>query len=479
VGDQARFDRLKADAAARAARLHPRANRPTRAANPVAGPSWKGVDENDLAPPDTTGAMGPQRYIEAINLQLAIYTRAAALLSNRTMAQMTGSSDFLSDPQIEFDTASQRFAYEILDATDDTLFVGFSKTNNPSNLTTDFCTYKFDFGWGALLPDYPKLGNTTDFWLIGVNLYAGQAFVGSDVAWMTKPGPGALQSCPAQTSFKTGKQTMLMSDDMTLSSTPEPAKQADQSATGWIVAVPDPTNSGASGTKLELYKVTKNQDGTANIQKVGTPVAVPFYSPPSPAPQMGGAHPIDTLDGRLINAMSGVDPAHGNSTAVWTSHAVFGGGGSQVNWYEINVAGAALFQNGVVSDPNLYAFNGAISSDRAAGGTVHAFGSDMVVGFTTSSTSAFPAIQMVSKIGTGPQSGFVMVKQSPGPDEGFDCFELQRCRWGDYGGASPEPLVPTVLGATKGFVWLTNEWVNGMTDPLNATWRTWNWRASP
>ncbi len=173
-----------------------------------------------------------------------------------------------------------------------------------------------------------------------------------------------------------------------------------------------------------------------------------------------------------------MDPAHGTSTAVWTSHAVFGGGGSQVNWYEIDVASAALFQNGVVSHPNLFAFNGAIASDRAAGGTVHAFGSNMVVGFTTSSSSAFPAIQMVSKIGAGAQSAFVMVKQSPGPDEGFDCFELSRCRWGDYGGASPDPLVPTVL-VTTGSVWLTNEWVNGQTDPLNATWRTWNWKAQP
>jgi hypothetical protein len=157
---------------------------------------------------------------------------------------------------------------------------------------------------------------------------------------------------------------------------------------------------------------------------------------------------------------------------------VFGGGGSEVRWYEIDVANAALFQNGAVTDPALYSFNGAVSSDRAAGGTVHGFGSAMVVGFTTSSSSTFPAIQMVSKIGTNPQSSFVLVQQSPGPDEGFDCFVLQRCRWGDYGGASPDPLVPTVRTQT-GAVWLTNEWVNGQTDPINATWRTWNWKARP
>jgi hypothetical protein len=84
---------------------------------------------------------------------------------------------------------------------------------------------------------------------------------------------------------------------------------------------------------------------------------------------------------------------------------------------------------------------------------------------------------MVSKIGSNPQSGFVLVKQSPGPEEGFDCFELGRCRWGDYAGAAPDPAASR-FGAT-GKVWLSNMWASGETDPFAATWRTWNWGATP
>src|SRR4029079_12601486 len=101
----------------------------------------------------------------------------------------------------------------------------------------------------------------------------------------------------------------------------------------------------------------------------------------------------------------------------------------------------------------------------------------MVLGFTTSSASAAPAIQMVSKIGANAQSAFVLIKQSPGPDEGFDCFELGKCRWGDYSGAVPDPRA-SLTGAT-GKVWLTNMWASADTDPLNATWRTWIWKATP
>jgi hypothetical protein len=230
---------------------------------------------------------------------------------------------------------------------------------------------------------------------------------------------------------------------------------------------------------LELYHVTKNPDGTANIPQTATSeVTVPEYSPPAPAPQKNGVHTIDTLDGRLTNAISAVDPAHGAATALWAGQTVAGGSGAEYRWYEIDVANSTLFQSGVVTSPTLFVYNGGVSPDRVfrRSGS-KGFGSDLVVGFTTSSVNDFPAIQMVSKIGGDPQSAFVMVQQSSGPEEGFDCFELGKCRWGDYAGAAPDPRA-RLTGAT-GKVWLSNMWTSGQTDPNFATWRTWNWGAKP
>jgi hypothetical protein len=144
------------------------------------------------------------------------------------------------------------------------------------------------------------------------------------------------------------------------------------------------------------------------------------------------------------------------------------------------VANSALFQSGDITDANLFVFNGAIAPDRAVKGQALSkrfFGGNMVTGFTTSSATAFPAVQMVSKIGANPTSGFVTLRQSPGPDEGFDCWELGKCRWGDYGGAFPDSSAPST--GSVGKVWLSNMWDNGQTDPLAATWRTWNWGATP
>jgi hypothetical protein len=88
---------------------------------------------------------------------------------------------------------------------------------------------------------------------------------------------------------------------------------------------------------------------------------------------------------------------------------------------------------------------------------------------------------MVSKVGAQPQSGFVLVVASPGPDVGFDCFPGP-CRWGDYAGASADPTPPPAPVGNKsggGQVWLSNMYSSGGTDNTIAQWRTKNWAAFP
>jgi len=458
---------------------------PTGMQDPVATVNVEGQKDDRLAPPDPTGAAGPSSYIQFINDDLGIYTRSGTLIKSvgtAAFAAPGGSDTDYSDPQILFDPRTQRFYYLIIHTTDDTFAWGFSKNNNPQNPATDFCDYTADFGYGPDLPDYPKLGQSRDFLLIGANIYAVEAYVGSDIDWITKP-PSAhpFSTCPAPSKFKQGQDVAILNaDGATFASDPNPAQQMDPSGTGWVVAVPDETNSGATGNFLTIFPVTKNPDGTANIPNVGTQVDVSTFAPPPPSAQNGSNYPIDTLDGRLTHAVSANDPAHGNAVAVWTGHTIQGGAGAEYRWYEIDVANATLFQSGDITDPNLFVFNGGIAPDRLVKSkTVRKFGSNAVIGFTTSSVTTFPAAEMVSKIGSNPVSAFVMVKLSVGPDNGFDCVELQRCRWGDYAGAVSDPGANP--NAATGQVWLTNMISNGTSipNPLAPTWSTEIWAATP
>jgi len=265
----------------------------------------------------------------------------------------------------------------------------------------------------------------------------------------------------------------------------EPAKQVDPSSTGWVVANPDPTNNGAPADHLDLFKITRGPGGVPSIPVRGTCVPIPPYiAPPSPALQEGSPTLIDTLDGRLTNAISAYDPLR-KGTGLWTQHTVFDGAGAAVRWYEVDVASSKLFQHGEVASPEEFIYNGGVAPDRVipkATGKRY-FGSNMVLGFTASSPLELPTAKMVSKIGDGPQSRMVTVRVSAGPDAGFDCFQSipimpLRCRWGAYAGAAPDPSSSTK--GREGRVFLSNQLSTGVIDPLfTAGWATWNWLATP
>jgi hypothetical protein len=445
----------------------------------VPGPGWDGQYETDLAPPDPTGAVGPNSYIELINLRFGIYGRDGSLVSQGTMQDLSALPQTdLSDPQIAWDPSTQRFYYAILDFNTNEIGIGFSKTDNPQG-ATDFCKYVADYGYGPYyLPDYPKLGFSRDFLLIGVNEFFLQAlYTGSDVDWLSKPPAGPLSSCPAPSTFNIGAFYGVTNANGTDASTPVPAVQTDPSGTGWVVAAPDAANGPQSF--VTLFPVTNDGSGNAVLGSPKT-LSVPPFSVPASATQPGGPT-IDTLDGRFERSVSGIDPSHGSVNAVWTAHAVFGGLGSEERWYEINPATSppTLLQSGKATSASLDVWNGAVSPDRAVNGASTAFGSNMVMGFNTSSTTAYPAIQMVSKVGSDPQSGFVLVQQSPGKNDDFTCYSPYGppCRWGDYSGASADPAADPA--GTTGAVWLSDEWNVASADSSGMDWRTFNWKAVP
>lgn len=475
------LERAKAHAAEMAAALHPGAAAPTAPQAPTLGPSWQGTNDTRFSPPDANGAIGPKSYLEIVNSRIAIYTRSGGLTASATLSVLTGDSNQLSDPTILWDPDTQRFYYNVWDVQTATMRWGFSKTNNPTSIPAGFCNYNAAFGYvPANAPDYPKLGQSKGFLAIGVNFYptfSSSHATRADLLWITKPqGSAAINTCPAVSKFKTGKFTDLRNEDGSQAFTPEPAVQTDPSKVGLVLASTDiecPDICG-TGMKISVYqlKPKKNDPSVPTLSQPQSITVSAFSSPPS-APQKGSSTPIDTLDGRLMRAVSGVDPRVG-SQVIWVAHAVLGGAGSQINWYEIKATPAnnpTIAQSGVVKHNKLYVYDPGIAPDRTVNPNGSAHGSSMVIGFTTSSANAFTAAQMVSKIGAAAQSAFVMVQASSVADTNFGCSQRGFCRWGDYGGAAADPAAK--LGAANGNVWLSNQLTAGSAD------LTWNWQAHP
>jgi hypothetical protein len=451
--------------------------------------SFDGPNDPTLTPPDSMGAIGTTRFINFINSKFQIFDRTVSpptSIATGTLAQIAqvGQTQLLFDPYIIWDPGTSRFYYSMgnwVSSSPENYQIawGYSKTDSPS-AATDWCHYTTDFGvygTSADFPDYDKLGDTKDFLLIGVNNYPHlQTFAGADVAWIAKPPSGS--TCLSDNQVKSGVQQNLLRPNGEMAFTPVPANQIDDSSTGYVVASSDLGGPGEPGDspagfnkahQIFVYTVTRNNDGTAKINTKATPVRVAQYRIPPAAPQMGTSNTLDTLDGRLSSAQEAIDPTNGHPY-LYTQQSVAGGAGSEVHWYKIDTT---TISPGVkvptttytITDKNLFVWNANPSSDRVVNGSTTAFGDSVVIGFTTSSPTSFATDQMVSVVGGGAQSAFVLVHAGAIDTCGGTC------RWGDYSAAQPDPSADP-KGA-HGVVWLANMYERTTDDG------TWNWSASP
>jgi hypothetical protein len=486
VANQAAYGRAKARANAKAALVaaetRPVAGTSAAQLAPVAVRTWDGLNNPNAAPSDSTGSVGSKRFIELINSSFALYDKTNdAPINTGSLNTLAGGGGSVFDPQIMWDAQTNRFYYAMVlvaNSTTNLVATGFSKTASPNNGSTDFCHYTVNFG--SDLPDYPKLGDSGAFWIVGSNVFnATGAFTGSDAFGISKPPAGT--TCPLASSLKFGEQFDLRDPTGVPAFTPVPADQIDNSATGFIIA----RTGSVPSTRLSLHSVTKNATtGLPVFRTTGVSVTVPSYTVPPSAPQRSGfsnsAKRLDTLDARPTQAVSAIDPDHGNAVRLWLQHttATNPAARSEVRWYEINPVTATVIQQGKATSTAFFAFNGAISPDRARLGSTGQFGNSMVLGFDTSSTTSFPAVQMVSKVGAAAQSAPVLVRNSQGNYSGFDCAGRDNeCRWGDFAGASPDPIVAS--GASVGSVWLVSQYASGVNSTTAANWLTRNWVAAP
>lgn len=447
----------------------------------VGGLSFAGQTDSGGTPPDTTGAIGRTRFIQLVNRRFGIYNRATgALLSSGTLNTLAGLSSSVNsfDPQIMWDPTTSRFYYvmdSVFSSTNNKLAFGFSKTASPSNGTTDWCHYTYTPADAARFPDYPKLGDSRFFIIIGVNSFK-PGFVGSDLIAISKPPGGS--TCPLEV-FRVGTVLGLRDTTGALVFTPVPANQVDTSGTGYVVA----RNRTLPSTSLWFFNVTRNSSTGLPIFGGARGVTVASYTAPPDAnqpPQSFGYNPLlDTLDARPTQAVQAVNPDRG-TFSFWTQHTIAVGSFAAVRWYEINPVPATpvVLRTANIASSTAHLFNAAISPDRAGS----SFGDSFVVQYSVSGSTIDPRIVAGSSFSGGALS-FLLVRSGVDTYRDFSCPNSgdTLCRWGDYSGATPDPAPPSTRPRLdRGAVWGTNQY-SGVLNPTagTANWRTWIFNLQP
>ncbi len=441
---------------------------------PGVGPGGTGI-----VPPDTTGAIGPTRYIELTNAQVAIYDRNLGLTAGPALFRdLAGrpSPEFVADPQIMWDSTTSRF-YAVgvqrsfstqgptgTEEVTDFINVMWSRTSTPTTLdATSWCQVRFqtdDYGGPGsaddryYFDDYPKLGDNASHLVIGVNVFehdktngreylgGGRPFRGARIWTIPKPAPGT--GCPgsvAPTAF--GAPTSVTASryadaDGSYAFTPVPAVGVDGSATGYVVA-----SDNTAVARQDLNVWTVNSSGVVTL---AGEVPVPVFATPPDVPQTAPAGgTLDSLDGRLYQAHVTNDPDAG-APGLWTAHTISGGAGAAVRAYEILPAARVLRQTFSFSDSSLYLFNAVVAPARN--------GQSAAIIYNTGSVSApvqlrGRARQAGAALNTF-ESPIVLGTSPPQPASATGCDTpptppINSCRWGDYAGLSPDPLAGTAV----------------------------------
>ena len=432
-------------------------------------PGLSAADEGyQPTPPDSTGAIGPTRYLELVNQLVGVYDRNdLSLLSSTDLGTFTAvpSGLFTSDPQIQWDNQGNRWFYVAIgfnqNLTSSYILFGWSKTADPTDLAGGWCRYATQTGTN--FPDYPKLGHDANFVMIGTNVFdtskPALPFVTADVWAIAKP-PAGLSTCAASapaTHFADATH-LLRNADGTLAATPVPANTADASANGFIVAAHDPSVNPQS--KVMVWHMTPGPLLVADGD-----ITVPSYAAPPSVPQPGTGYLIDSLDGRFTQAVALLDPSAG-AEAVWTQHTVAGSGRSAVRWYEILPGSRTIRQQGQLANTTDYYWNAAVSPSSS--------GDDAMISYNRGSPTLLPLIGAQTRTKTTPlgqmDAGEVVLGTSSAANQETlfqgNCTS-NPCRWGDYSGATPDPVNPGVVWGSNQ---ITGGWIFGL-----AQWETQNY----
>ena len=446
---------------------------PGAAPMPATLQNFEGVSNiNSVLPPDTDGQVGPNHYVQMVNLSTAIYDKAGNLLYGPFRPNTLWPDgdpcrvNNHGDVVVLYDQLADRWLLTQF-ALPDPYYecIAVSKGPVPTNDPNDWYPYTF-LVHPSKANDYPKLGIWPDGYSMSVNQFTGGEVWGGagvfvfDRARMLNGDPATFQYFDvADINLNYGG---LLPSHLMGSATPPPG------APNTFASV-DMNWSGTDDV-LHLFEfhVDWNTPAHSTFAWVRDLLVAPFDwhfdgsgGPRNnwDIPQPGTAVELDSLSDRLMMHLWYRN--FGTHESLVTNHTVNVGGipdHAGIRWYEVRggaidttFADAVLHQQGTYAPDGEHRWMGSIAQDHAG---------NIALGYSVSSGSVSPAIRYAGRLAGDPVDTLPQAEAEIIAGGGSQTHTS--ARWGDYSAMSVDPVDDCTFWYTQEYIAVTG----------SAPWRT-------
>src|SRR5262245_26815958 len=421
-------------------------------AMPTFGQNFEGVGNvNGVLPPDTQGDVGPNNYVQMINLSFAIYNKQGSLLfgpaPNTALWQGFGGPCETfngGDPITIYDEAANRWFMSQLaypgGAQGFHACIAVSATPDPTG-----AYHRYDFLYSStLLNDYPKFGIWNDAYYMTANDFLnGQTFASAGVQAYERDK--MIAGLPANVvtfhiGDATGKYQNLLPADAEgqalgfnpPAGAPAPFIQFDDDAFGfsptdrllmWDFHVDwaNPANStfgvGADHAPNRFLQTDPFDANLCNFNR-------------SCIPQPGTGVGLDAFGDRLIQRLSYRNFGDHQGMALNQAVDVNGQDHAGIRWYQLTNPGSGWS----IAGQGTYAPD---SDNRWMGSAALDASGDLAVGYSVSSSSTFPSIRAAGRLAGDPAGQLAQGESQMVAGTGSQTHPLSR--WGDYASLQLDP----------------------------------------
>jgi len=427
--------------------------------------NFDGVNNvNGVLPPDTNGDVGPNHYMQWVNLTFAIYSKTGTLLygpaaGNTLWSGFGGvcqtSND--GDPIVLYDHLADRWMVSQFAVPGGSSgyhqCIAVSQTGDPTG-----AWYRYDFLWSNInMNDYPHFGVWPDGYYMTTHEFAnGTTWAGQGVAVFERSQ--MLQGLPARMVKFNLYSTDPNMGGMLPTDLDGPAPAA---GTPNYFVEPDDNASGFTQDQIQVWGFHVDWTNTANstFTRVATLATAAFDSnmcnyARTCIPQQGTTAKLDAISDRAMYQAQFRD--FGGYQTIVLNHTVDATGTdiAGIRWYELRNSGGAGW---IINQQSTFSPD---ATDRWMGSVAMNKNGDIALGYSASSSTMYPAIRYTGRLATDPLN--TMTQGEGVLYAGTGAQTHTAARWGDYSMLSVDPTDDCTF-------WYTNEYIQTTG---SAPWRT-------